>query len=144
MILEAFDSTRNPENDLAMVSLANRTQYLMDNTEVYGALMLVQDIFDLYWLVPERNKSLENQFQSLENKMSYWNDILDNQINTHLFDEKQFIYAYGLDANGKLLTSKVGDRFYPDGVGQLYPILFGVDTPKSENAEYRYALFNQN
>lgn len=144
MILEAFDSTRNPENDLAMVSLANRTQYLMDNTEVYGALILIQDIFDLYWLVPERNKSLENQFQLLENKMSYWNDTLDNQINTHLFDEKQFIYAYGLDADGKLLTSKVGDRFYPDGVGQLYPILFGVDTPKSENAEYRYALFNQN
>ena len=142
-ILEAFLATRNATSGLSMVSLSNQTQYLMDNSEVYGALNVVQNLFDFYWKLDARNLNLEERLIKIEAELKQWAEELDEIIEGLLFDEAQMLYAYGMDGEGKLLDSKLGKRFYPDGIGQLYPIMFGLDDPRSEQAKQLYALFNQ-
>lgn len=142
-ILKAFNATRNEANGLAMVSLSNPTQYLMDNSEVYGALKVVQDIFDLYWSNPTRNLSFELELRTLETDLANWKDAFKHQFSL-FYDDEQAIYTYALDANGEQFETDIDSRLYPDGVSQLFPMLFGIDSPEDDKTKKLYASFNQN
>lgn len=105
-------------------------KYLMDNAENYrgiadfAALLATTGLHDASLIYAQRAQQLRRG------------------IETRLWDPTTGRYHWAIDSQGRPQALR-SDRWYPDGVAQLYPILHGLDEPYSARAIALYAAFNQ-
>ncbi len=105
-------------------------KYLMDNAENYlgiadfSAILANVGLHDLSLFYAERAQ------------------LLRAAIEVNLWDETTGRYHWALDLLGRPHPYRPG-RWYPDGMAQLYPVLYGLDEPDSARAKALYADFNQ-
>jgi len=138
-VLNALLSTRL-DNGLSIVSVGNRTQYIMDNVEVnYGlrdGIKLVNRLLEV------SNESLE--LKLIKTKLVGWLDDNTKAIEELLWNNDKGTYNVALNENNQIVEFKSWDNFYPDAVAQLFPIIFEVIEPDSTRANALYDAFNMN
>ena len=120
-------------NGLSIVKPDYPVYYLMDNCEVYKGLKNLEKLYLNLYL---KDNFLLNFPTYL--KVIYLKNQIKNNILDMLWSDKYngFFYAYSKNE----IDFK---RFYPDGVAQLYPIIFEVLCPSSLKAKRIYNRFNQ-
>lgn len=113
---------------LTNVSFKNDTQYMMDNLEVWKGLCVLESCFQA-GVLPEKGLSqiradADAMRQGLESAVTevFWNGELGCWRVTP--DDS------GFD----------GEKFYPDGIAQIYPLIFGFPV---ENGERQAQLYRQ-
>ncbi|MGM0379020.1 MAG: hypothetical protein ACQEQE_04685 [Bacillota bacterium] len=120
-------------NGLSMAKPDYPVYYLMDNCEVYKGLKSLEKLYLNLYLKDNFLLNLPDYLKIIYLKSQIKNNILDmfwsNKYNG-------FFYAYNKDSINF-------ERFYPDGVAQLYPVIFEVLSPNSLKAKKIYNRFNQ-
>jgi len=137
-IVKALLSTRLA-NGLSAVSVNNQTQYLMDNIEVQVGLQ--DGIYLIELMLPHSNNA--QALKDLQIELIEWAHMNATAIEHYLWSESEQRYHIGLSANTQIIEFKSWDRFYPDAVAQLFPILHQTIDLNDERAKQLYARFNK-
>ena len=106
-----------------------KVKFLMDNAENYRGLMdaaTLMTYLGRHDLSTRYRQAAEQVEQGIENIL--W--IEDRQV-----------YAWAL--YGRYWRRVPKHKWYPDTVGQIYPVVFGVLSPDSDRAKHLYAYLNQ-
>lgn len=127
---------------LSIVKHEYKIKYLMDNTEVNYA-------------IKEAIKLLENVY--IKNLLSYTDEykeaislkeelkkvIIKNKdsLQSKLWNRKEKRYEIGIDIKNKVIKFHGWNKFYPDAVAQLYPIIYEVADLKDKNIVNLYRKF---
>ena len=104
--------------------------YLMDNIEVLACYQDIQCLGDRLKGFDEISKEAGERAEetSLAIREKIWNP-------------EAFRYEVGIQAGGKVIEAKELDRFYPDGVAQIYGAVFGKYLTGKDDAEKLYERF---
>ncbi len=137
-IFNALLSTR-VDNNLSAVSVGNQTQYLMDNIEVQIG---IQDGIELIEQLIKHTQQSE-AFQKVYDQLIEWEHLNAKAIENDLWDESSQMYHVGLSVNGQPIVFRSWDRFYPDAVAQLFPMMHRMIDPKDTRAQVLYEQFSQ-
>jgi len=133
------------DDGLACVSYKNKTKYLMDNCEtalgLYSASKLMDEIFAKQYKLFSYQR-WEMIIKIIELKVKRNNLI--KAININLWDAVNQRYAIAKNGNGNILYVENYDKFYPNAIAQIFPIIYGVINPKSLRAEKLYDEFCTN
>jgi len=135
LIIERADRVRDiawlllhlQEGDGLVRALPDRdAKYLMDNCEVYGGLIACNALWGrLGW--PDGDRYLEAA------------RAVRRGVNTTLYAPAEKRFHWALDAAGPHPSD--WERFYPDALAQLFPVLYGIIDPDSEQARHIWREF---
>ena len=108
-----------------------KIKYLMDNCEVYRGLIdgsyIYYQIYSDMIMYNTLKDLAKNNYNSIQNKM---------------YSSKENTYYCAIDKLG--IKNKLNlNKWYPDAVSQLFPILYGVIDINSTEAKDIYNIFNQ-
>lgn len=106
-----------------------RLKYLMDNSEVYHALV------DLATVRAQAFGDLPGSVRAEAHAMQ-----VQGAIQSRFWDAGRHAFAVALDESGTMTWPKPGD--WQDGTAQLFPILHGVVAPGSQPAQTAYQQFS--
>jgi len=103
-------------------------KFLMDNAENYRGLRDAELL--MYYI--GRNDLAERYGQAAS--------LVALGMEERLWLEDQQVYAWAL--YGRWWQRVPKQKWYPDTVGQIYPVVFGVIDPQSDRASHLYAYLN--
>jgi hypothetical protein len=104
-------------------------KFLMDNAENYRGLMDAAALMSYL----ERHELSQRYREAAER--------VKEGMESRLWSEERGTYAWAL--YGRYWRRAPRRKWYPDTIGQVYPIVFGVLDPHSERARHLYAYLNQ-
>ena len=110
-----------------------RMMYLMDNCEVYGGLCAAEE---LCGAVGDA---------ALQKRVAAAKKTYERRFLTDWYRDGHFRWAMAPDEKGRFQEEEFSwDRFYPDAAAQLYPVIWGLVSPRSLPARRVYASFCRN
>lgn len=115
---------------LTSVRVGDSRFYLMDNIEV---LACYQDIQCL-------NERLKG-FDEISKEAGERAEETSLAIREKIWNPEAFRYEVGIQTGGKAIEAKKLDRFYPDGVAQVYGAVYGKYLTGKDDAERLYERF---
>lgn len=110
---------QDPVDGLVWAKADHRYKFLMDNCEVQAGLTV--------WAQALRTLGLWEEAEGYAAAV----DRIRGALASDLWQENDGSYAWAMTARGPRRHRR---RWYPDTVGQLYPVLFGVVDPASDDA----------
>ncbi len=116
---------------LTAVSFNNSTQYLMDNLEVWKGLCALESCFKS-GLIPENSLAQTGKAAEMLRKG------LESTIPKAFWDAEHGRWCVTADASGF-----DGGAFYPDGIAQVYPLIFAFPVEDSEAQAELYRIFTE-
>lgn len=119
------------DNGLTQAKPGYGVKYLMDNCEVVQGLSAAETLLrEVY-----KDESLADKYKRERLKIV-------GAIEKQLWNKKNQTYHYALTKKGGEKTDTL--IFYPDGVSQIFPIIFDVIDPNSARAKLVYKQFDYN
>lgn len=140
-VLEAMDATLDKDG-LTNAKPDYQVKYLMDNAEVFKGVSCALKIFEEVFLPGFDDRTSE--YNNIRQTIVYLQETKVRQeqaFSTILWNQEEQRYEIGINRNGSALNFEGWTNFYPYAVGQLFPILFGVLDPDSEQARNLYQTF---
>lgn len=128
------------QDGLSKVSVANETRYLMDNAEVNQAL---RDSVKLLKRLArqEKDKGEKRRLRERGERMASQAEQNSARIEALLWKEEEGRYETGLDKKMKPLRYADENGFYPNGVAQIFPMVYGLLEPDGDRAKLLYENF---
>lgn len=127
------------DNGLTWAKPDYHAKYLMDNCEVYKGLTAAEKLYGLYDASGVEKELAQNRMEEIP---QYKTTIFE-AIETILWDENAQCYAVGAtDVRQRFPEVLDWDKFYPDALAQLFPIVMGLLPPEHPRARYLYDTFN--
>ncbi|MGB9866995.1 MAG: hypothetical protein ACPLPR_03665 [Bacillota bacterium] len=115
---------------LVVAKISDPSKYLMDNCEAYRGLI---DFAHMLSVLGEGTSAV---------KYYTIGEAIRRGIETRLWDPTTGTYFWRVHWLGFRQRPNMG-KWYPDAVSQLFPILTGIVSPNSEQAQSTWKLFNQ-
>lgn len=105
---------------------------LMDNCEVYKGFVSAKKIYSTYCINNVKARSMSRYAAKTRSAIikRYWS-------------KKKGCFYTTVDIKGRVDSKVKLSRFYLDSSSQLYPVIYGVISPKSKMAKKAYAKFKK-
>lgn len=116
---------------LTAVSFDNGTQYLMDNLEVWKGLCALESCF-------KSGLISESSLAQPERTVGMLRKGLESTIPKAFWDDEHGRWRVSADS-----SSFDGSAFYPDGIAQVYPLIFAFPVEDSEAQAELYRIFTE-
>ena len=129
-LVGAMMGTYNQKLGLTETKPGYGAYYLMDNCEVYRGLMAAASLYQERFSNTPKSRQMKKKAESLK-----------KAICRQFWDKKQNCFLVAIDQNQKSLFKKACTTFYPQAANQLYPVIYGVISPKSRMAKEAYGQF---
>ncbi len=113
-------------------------KYTMDNAEVYYGLKRYMELLEEV-LMKYGSLSYGDRLADLKGEVT---KIAENLIND-VYDNERLYFNIGLDSKGRTLSFKTYRDFYPDMTAQIFPLIFEVNEPKSEQVVNGYQKYSE-
>lgn len=104
--------------------------YLMDNIEVLACYRDIQSLRERLNGFDEISKEAQNRVEETE-----------TAIREKMWNPETFRYEVGIQDNGNVMEAEELEKFYPDGVVQVYGAIFGEYLTGRDDAEKLYERF---
>lgn len=104
--------------------------YLMDNIEVLACYQDIQSLGERLDGFDEISKEAQNRAEETE-----------TAIREKMWNPEAFRYEVGIQDNGNVMDAAESERFYPEGVVQVYGTIFGKYLTGRPDAEKLYERF---
>lgn len=127
------------ENGLTLARPDYPVQYLMDNCEVLLSLSAVNSLLTQA-VLPSLTKADAENCAALQKNIRVLQDQMRLGLEQRMWTSAEGRYAFAVQPDGAV-SSFDPDVFYPDGVAQLTPLIYGLLSPASARARALYDDF---
>jgi stage V sporulation protein SpoVS len=127
-VAEVITHLQDPDDGLSIAMIGYPVKYAMDNAEAYGGLVA------FVRLAKKMKWSGWDTFELAASRMR-------QGLMIELFDQKKNVFSWA--KAGHDIEPARWNRFYPDALSQLFPILYGVVPADSEIARKLWKEFKR-
>ena len=119
------------QDGLVRARLDDNSKYLMDNSEVFAGLGAFIKLAEL-----------KGWTENIDNYKEAQNNAKIGILN-HLYNEQAENFYWAMDNEGTGKYKADWNKFYPDALAQIFPILYGVIDKNSDLGKYLLSEFNR-